>query len=266
MDFNSKYDDLIKNRIQCAREWLDLDKKKEEELEQATKNIKDKYTKLQENKSKELDEHLAELDSYCQMLESYSYFEEKMIGNVIANLMSIFEGIDFTYQDTYYDTKEVIHLALDTEATKKVRKYTRVIVAEEYKDSEYSDKGTNLNLLVSKGNALILVGHAKHLPNGILFYRAKSIDHSLEQTIKFGKFTYVKEFIDRLISYKLENEIKNISIDEIIEIQREFISSNLEQIQKNYCTVEQQREEQMKKKLETEQQNRQLKLKRILDK
>lgn len=264
MDFNLELEQLRQNKKQCLVEARSIEEKKQEELKQITRQINDKYSELSKNKYKELEEHNDRIDAYCQLLESYSYFDERTIGNTIASLMRVFEGVNFIYQDTYYFTKKIQQLAFDSEET-NIRKHPRIIVEAEYRDEPYSDDRTSLNSLVKNGKALVLVDDADTLGKGVAFYYANTESHSLEQTVKFGKFSYVKEFIDILISYKMENKLKSIPFDEIVKLKRDFIASRLDQIEENYRIIEQQQENQMKQKLSTERENRQLRLRRILN-
>lgn len=265
MDFNLELEQLSQSKKKCLVEVRNVDKKRQEEIEQVTRQINDKYSELSKNMYKELGEHNDRIDAYCKMLESYSYFDERSIGNTIASLMRVFEGVNFIYQDTDYLTKKVQRLVFDIKET-KVTKHPRIIVAEEYKAEFYSDDRNSLNSLVKNGKALILVDDAGFLEKGIIFYYANTDSHSLEQTVKFGKFSYVKEFIDSLISYKIERKLKSISSDELAKLERDFIASRLEQIEENYRIIEQNQEEQMRQKLAIERENRQLRLRRILDK
>ncbi len=140
-----------------------------------------------------------------------------------------------------------------------------IVVCEDNKHNWYTDnKSTNPNSLVKNGLAIILADDTteKEIP----FYRANTGTHTLEQCVKYGRFSYVKYFIDELITYKIENDLTNISDEEIEVLKIAFISSRVDQIKKNYTLVAQQQEEQMKQRLDADMQNRQLLLERVLSK
>ncbi len=69
-----------------------------------------------------------------------------------------------------------------------------------------------------------------------------------------------------MISYKIEHSLKDLLSDEIERLKIDFISSRVEQIEENYKLVDQQQEKQMKQQLDVNKENRQLLLKRVLDK
>lgn len=262
MKFYEELEQLRKIKNQCLSEARGLEDQKQSELETTRMQIIEKYSELSKSKYKELGEHNDRIDSYCQMLAEYSFFSTRDIGNIIASLIRTFEGINYIYQDTYYDKKEFRRLAFDTEET-EIRSRLRIIVAEEDKSNSYSDD--SVDSLVKRGKAIIL-STTETMDNQIPFYEANTNNHSLDQCIKFGKFAYVKEFIDELISYKIEKKSKYISFEELECLEIDFITSRVEQIEDNYRVVEEQQEEQMKQKLATDKENRQLRLRRILDK
>ena len=155
-------------------------------------------------------------------------------------------------------------LAFDKLET-KVTKHPRIVVAEDSRCNRYSDaRNENLNSIVRNGQAIILADDRTKAE--IPFYRTNTGTHTLEQRVKFGRFSYVKDFIDELISYKIEHSLKDISADELERLKIDFISSRVEQIEENYRLVSQQQEEQMKQKLDADKKNRQLQLKRLLNK
>lgn len=67
-----------------------------------------------------------------------------------------------------------------------------------------------------------------------------------------------------MISYKIENKVTKISHDCLSQLEREFISSRVEQIEKNYRIMEKEKEEQIRMQLKKEFEDCQLRLKRIL--
>lgn len=198
------------------------------------------------------------------MIESYSYFDAKVIGNAIASLMRIFEGTNYIYQETEYRTTEVKVFTFDKLET-RVKKHPRIVITEDSWRNRYSDCiGENLNSIARSGKAIILNNDMHE--EETQFYHANSGNHTLEQCVKFGRFSYVKDFIDELISYKIERNLKDLSSDEIERLKIDFIASRVEQIEENYRLVAQEQEEQMRQKLASDNEKRQLILKRVLDK
>lgn len=260
-DFNLELEKLRERKKHCLFDVRSIGERKQGELAQATKQINDKYSKLLENKYKELCELNYRTNDLYKVIEFYSYFDVKEIGDAISSLMSVFEGLRFIYQDTYYLTKQAQRFVFDCDET-SVEKHVRIIVAEEYSDESYSDNRTSLNLLIKNEKAFVLDEDTDIIKKEVPFYYLNMNSHSLEQTINFGKFSYVKDFIDILISYKIENKLKNISFDEVVKLETEFIESRLEEIKENNSIMGQQQEKQMQQTYEPEREKRQLMLKR----
>ena len=147
-----------------------------------------------------------------------------------------------------------------------VRKHTRIVVQDDVKQSTYVDdkKGSGLDSLAKSGKAIILVENADTLDRGILFYKANPATHSLDQCVDFGKFSYVKEFVDSLIDYKRTNGIYTISSDEVEKLELDFILERVDQIQENYKAVDQRQEEEMRQKLAADREERQKRLDKVL--
>lgn len=265
MDFNLELEKLREQKRQCSEEARGIEEQKKLELKTIKKQIDEKYSTVKEEKYKELEEHNCRIDAYCQKLETYSRFQGREIGKIIASLVRTFEGTNYVYQGAYYYTTQVNSLAFDEESI-NVRKHPRIVVSLEYRADSYSEDRNSLDSIVKNGKAIILVDDAETLENGILFYCANTENHSLEQRVNFGRFSYVKEFIDGVISYRLEHDLKTISYDELEKLEVDFIAVRVEQIEENYAKLEQQQETQMKAKLATEKENRQVQLRKILDK
>lgn len=220
-----------------------------------------KYEELSKNKCQKLNEYNDKIDACCQNISEYFYFSIQDLGNILVSLISTFEGTNYIYQDTYYFKKEVKRLAFDTEETMR-RTRLRIIVAEEYKSNLCSDD--MVHSLVENGKAIVL-SDTETVDDQISFYAVASCNHSLEQCIEFGRFSYVKDFIDGLILYKIAKKSKVISYEELKSIELDYIASHAEQIEENYRLIGKQREEQMQQKLDVESKKRQLLLKGILD-
>lgn len=267
MNFNEELQKLREAKKQCLSEVQGIEDEKNAELErieQAKREALSKYAELRQNKYQELTAHNNRTDGYCRLIESYSFFDAREIGYAIASLIRTFEGTNYIYQEADYYTTEVVPLAFD-KSEDKVTRHPRIVIAEDCKRNWYSDnKGESLSSLVKNGKAIIISPTA--FDAKIPFYRANTGTHTLEQRIKFGRFSYVQAFIDELISYKMEHSLKDISSDELERLKIEFISSRVEQIEENHRLVAEQQEAQMRQKLEADQKNRKLQLQRIIDK
>lgn len=260
MSFNSELEQLRKKKKECLAEARDIDVQKEAALDSAIKAINDKFSEASKEKYRELEAHNNDIDAYCSEVAEYSFFSDSQIGNAIASLMRVFEGVNYIYQEgAFYFTSEIKESGKST-----VRKHPRIVVREDSKLDTYLDNGNGLNSLVKNGKAIVLIENADSLEKGIPFYHANGENHSLEQCVKFGRFSYVKEFIDVLVDYKIENGKMSITDDELECLEVDFISERVEQIQENYTRMSQQQEEEMRKKLAADNENRQATLQKVL--
>ena len=266
MDFNLELEQLRKQKKQVQEERSSLREQKEREIRETLEKISKKYAQMSRNNDQQLLESNKKIDTYCQMLEEYSTFNAKELGETITSLMRIFEGVNFVYQEAQINhTTEVQRLVFDSIEV-DVEKHPRIIVLEEERKNSYSDRHNSLKSLVKQGKAIILVDDANPSDKYLSFYRADTMNHNIKQCINVGRFTYVKEFIDYLISYKIENQSHELSSDEIEKLKVEFISARTKQIEENYQKLYERQEEEMKQRLAQEKDHRELVLKRIMDK
>lgn len=261
MKFYEELEQLNIIRNQSLNEFQKLKVEEQIELEEASARIRQKYLELSKSKYQELRKNNDRMDSYCQMLADYSSFDARDIGVVLASLIKTFEGINYVYQDTYYDKKETKQLVFDKEET-DIRTRLRIIVIEEYKSKFYSED--EIDSLIKTGKAIIL-SSTKTFGGQILFYRADVENHSLEQCVKWEKFSYIKDFIDGLISHKLEKKTKHISRDELEKAKIDFIAKNVKHIEDHYRIIAAQKAEQMQENLNIEYEIRQARLRKLLE-
>lgn len=199
MDFNDKIEELKSLKNECIRQKGDL------------RNID------------------SELTEYYQTIAHYSVFDSKQVGDVLAELVSAFEGEDFVYQDIYYGKK---YPASEVMTTKY---HARAILAEEEKGMFYtSERDERLDRLEKAGKALIIERDITTDKQNISFYLAKD-DQTLDFALtNYYRFFYVKEFIDSVISVRMECQLETISFNELEKLKDLFIASRIEQIKEHY--------------------------------
>ena len=84
--------------------------------------------------------------------------------------------------------------------------------------------------------------------------------------LNFGEFSYVKDFIDFVISCRIKNDLIDISEEELNTLLIEFISQRKEQIEENYKKLEEQNLQQIIGNEKAKSEERHKKLQRILEK
>ncbi len=203
MNFNEELEKLMQTKIQLISKLKSIE------------------TELKNSKEQEILQHNDKMDTYHKLVESYSCFDSKKIGNIIASLVTAFEGKEYIYQECLCCPHFDQHY------------YIRIIIDKENKRDYYGS--------IIGGGKVICLSSCKVDPNSALswssvetqipFYRANTTTHFLDTCVKFDDFYYVKNFIDELISYKLEHNLKEISSKELRKLIGNFISSRIGQIE-----------------------------------
>lgn len=263
MGFNDELRQLINNQGQCLSKLKKLEAQKQNELVIAYKQITEKYSMLSSDEYQKLSVYDNMLNSYCDIVAQYSYFNVHDIGRIIASLVRVFEGVSYIYQSTYYSDDRDDQLLSDDIDDNEINGRLRIVLAEEDRADSYSDE--MVQSLVKNGKAIVL--NSIDTDNGeIPFYRSIPGIHFFGECVCYGGFGYVKEFIDELISYKIENKLETMSFKEMESIKVDFIVARVEQIEENYRVVDERQEEQMKCRLNEEKIGRQLTLEKIKNK
>lgn len=114
---------------------------------------------------------------------------------------------------------------------------------EEYRDSICD--------LIESGKAILLEKKEGYPNKNIHFYR--NYYGNLESLVNFGRFDYIKNFIDRLIQYRFQNCLEKISEDEIQSFMNEFISDSKDLIEHNYQLRMKEKRERLEQELKEKQ-------------
>ena len=198
-----------------------------------------------------------ELNDCDKLLAKYSTFDVSMISKILEQLVSLIEGQEYSFQDSIHKTfkSETTPLGSETFAvTNRVLLIAQGKSKKEYFQSFSRHPHDNVIFnLVDSGKAILLreeemIGHS---PKNIAFYEADN--GIITCFVNFGKFTYVKEFIDSLIQYKFQNDLEEITEKELLTFMSEFISSHKDLIiSKQQLRIKEQ-QEQLEKELEQKQ-------------
>lgn len=244
---------LMRDRyLLTKKEKADLYEKMNEELAESARKIKQAYQeKITISQNNCLD-CKNELDSYKKLLEDYSTFDSRMIGNVLEKLVSLVEGENYSYQESEYETFEYKSTVFGSESF-NVNKKLLMIVNDKYKQEYYYDHSAEENeiaQLVRNNQAFVLAENKFDYDKKITFYTAS--DESVNCLIDFNEFSYVKTFINRVIQYRFENHLDTISEKDLLSIMSEFILSEKEMIEGNYQKRAIKKQEQLKQELSAE--------------
>lgn len=160
--------------------------------------------KLKELKS-EIDENTREYKNYCKMVEEYSKFEMGSLGNVLAEIVSFYEG-------KKYVCKEV-ELNCHNEEYENVAGHERPISFKRLDLVDESDERTRIILPNNK------------IWDGA-FYHFDTFGTMLDGTHYFvnESLPYLKDFIDYVIYYKMENGVSILEPEVLEELKKSFLA------------------------------------------
>lgn len=199
----------IENRAIKIREIYD----------QIRKPIYEEDRVLKDKIKKHLEEHI-----------KYSTFKNKVLGDVLQDLIIIFEGEKYCYQETNYHTEEIDPLSYNGGYI-NVTKNIRVIVKESEKKKFYKNKlgFDEVKHLVNNGHMLVIEESKDGLKCDVAL--RKQFKNRIYDSISYNGFDYVKEFLDGVIKYRIKNKITDISKEDMNELLRQYILSKREIIE-----------------------------------
>lgn len=204
----------------------------ENELTFFAKRIKDKHLPKIQAMHNEVEACEQKIDQFCKTVEVCSTFNSQDIGDVLSSIISSFEGRSYFYQDACYYTSQVEYFLFEKKQF-DVCKQVKIIVAETERHTQYDDEclgARSLSRLADRGLALVLDEDTNPLNETITFYQSNATNHNLTQNVNYGKFTYVKDFIDYIVSYRIKNNLTEITREELEKIKVDFLLFNEEQI------------------------------------
>ena len=159
-------------------------------------------------------------------IEDYSSFDLVMIGEALSKIINYYENETYSYQQTHYFCIDyavgggmifVAHPAL--------------IINDSVKRRFYSFKTDDLDTLIQEGNGVILIDDLKNSEvDSINIYSFNDKTNELKLNVLFGRFKYLKDFINKVIVYKLKNNITDISNEELESIMYEFINKTYKKL------------------------------------
>jgi len=247
MNYNSELRKLRNAKKKILANILELDKEKDKDL------IQKLYS--------ELDKKSGEINDYCKLIEEKSTMPLDIF-LAMSDIISIYEG-------EYYWIKKLCYhkdTTLDSEILE-----TYVIIASNVFNNIISVSDishTYFNRLLKNGSAIKIIEapRVKFLPRQFAFYKTDEDMGRINPQINLKKFPYIKEFIDYVINFKLENNIDKLSYDELEKLKEDFILLNIENIYNNYEAKQEKRIEESIKSINSECEHNKKILKRFVKK
>ena len=237
--------DLFDELTKAHKQYSDANERKnnviserENAIENAKNQIITEYSKKVNDCDGVIEKALSDLNSYEELISKYSTFNQDMISVVITELVKIIEGKEFLYKTVVDKYKNVVHGPMDS-WDENVERKVKIIVdsnkAQDFYDNsyayDYKKYISKIDQLVEDGYAILLSGDNS---KNITFLSSE--DGQISYLVNFGKFNYIKDFVDELIQYRFQRRKDDIAKEDIILCMQKFISKYEDQIAKNYVS------------------------------
>lgn len=199
--------------------------KKENEIMEAQRLIEEKYDGLIQKDDRNLCETKSAIDFLKKKIAECSEFNgecARTLISMIIDIIKVYEGKNYIQQTLIY--------SLDSKRPIKTQRANVIISKNRKLDKDKSESQlSKINIRIKEGNALVLNWNDSFSDSKyIKFYDLK--DNNIKHNVSFGKFNYIKEFVDYIISYRLENGLKEITTKEIEKLEIMFLRDNLYEI------------------------------------
>lgn len=238
-----KEQEMIKN-YRIEEENLTL--KEQKELDELKSQIKEKYASLKNPIYKKINDSKKQIKIYSERIMEFSTFNSAVIGKILAYLMTVYEGEEYCYQETIHHTTKTENCIFDR-ITYDIDKKIKIIIKLDEKRYEYF-KYENLYEKVVEGLMIILEQNENRLSDDIIFKIVDSQKNGITDNVNYGEFGYVREFINYLIDFRINNDKFNISEKEINELLKVFLESKKDKIEANYKLRLKEKEKELKQK------------------
>lgn len=185
------------------------------ELEQEYSNIVKEIKQMKTDKkvTQEIEKNFVARAMLCRKIVYFSRLGTKDIVDSIIDVMRAVEGKSYVANYDFFNY----------ENSERFIEGTFIIENDCVEDNHTI---SYFNTMIEQGKAIILYDDN----NITKFYK---LNNNLEvtPTINFGKFDYIKEFIDYTISFKLENNITTLPSATLEELTKKFIILKLAKMQ-----------------------------------
>lgn len=209
---------------------------REKDIEKARKKIINSYSKkltLNENSITSVKE---ELNTFERLLVKYSTFNLDLIGNILQQLISITESEEYLYKQVSHTFKKRVHGVMDS-WDQDVKTIVNIIITKNKLLDNYDSTNQSKSKIyefVENGDALLLSEQDIDVKKEkqITFYNLT--DGHIESRVNFGKFYYVKDFIDNIIQYRFQNNLDKITEKDMLLFLQNYIIQHKDEIVKKY--------------------------------
>ncbi len=230
-----KYLDNLEKLSQELKKNVDTKKKilkdREKDIENAINQINLKYTDEINHNISEKKEIMNKYSQVKDLIEKYSTFNKKTLGQVLAELTSTYkqeEYISYSATIMYYI---MYNNSLPLNGLMITPTYDK---REEFSDMYIEDHNDRL---IALANYYKTTNYYKSYGETIKIYEADE-PALLHTNIVYNNdinnpknVIFIKEFIDYVINYRIENNIDDISLEELEKLKDEFINNHQVEIE-----------------------------------
>jgi len=235
-DSRNLFEEIVNlyNKYKCLEQGKDeLLLKRKKDIEEATDKIIKYYSQKLIQTDEDITSTKKELNDFDKLFAKYSTFNIDLIGNAIQQLISIVECEEYLYEEVMHKLKKRVHGVMDS-WDEDVLSNVNIVVRKD-KLVNYYDSCSEFVIddLIKKGDAILLCRQCINSHNNeIIFYTSK--DGQVSCYFDFGKFDYVKEFIDSIVQYRFQNNMIEFTEKDMITLVKEFVNEHKNIIMKNY--------------------------------
>lgn len=233
-----EYQNIIVHYKKSLEEKQELLNKEQEEIEA----IKEKYRFPLIDAEKNIKSNLEAVQEFNNLLTNYSTFDEHMITDAICLLIHIVEEQNFQYQKAYYYIGYLFYGLWGGQGEERFHLMNvRLIINEKKRQEEYYRplyEKDEVMELVNTGEAILLqkVGYSIPKKDGKIIFYFLNDHHNMTCSSDFGRFDYVKNFIDFVIQYRFSHNLTEISKEDIKFLITTFIQNNKALLVSNFAS------------------------------
>lgn len=191
------------------------------------------------------------IDKYLKDIKKYFIFDVRLLGSIIASIVSIFEGHLFCYQDVLVIEKE------DNQGYFYHRNYLLIVDTQERRDNYTQEE---IDELIKMKKAIVLKKNSfssktKRTSKSWTeyeeeFYTVVSTGVESDTFLRTElSASYIKDFIDFVIDARIEKKIEKIDEATLLVLRKEFIQNKCEEITRKNQEYDQAREEDVERQI-----------------
>lgn len=211
---------------------------REKEIEEATEKITKSYSQKLTQNNEDITSAKKELNDLEKWFAKYSTFNIDLVGNALQQLITIVESEEYLYKQVTHKIKKRVHGIMD-DCEEDIQTKVRIIVRKDKLMNCYESPYPSENIikqLVKNGEALLLSEQNINTRNNqkITFYASQ--DGQVLCYVNYGRFGYIKKFIDSIVQYRFQNNMLEFTEKDMILFMRNFVIRYKDIIMENYSS------------------------------